>query len=103
MTPPLTREQKLGILRDALSEAQATVRSYDTKAQIIGVGYVFTLGIVGRLGKIPPDREAFGVFLVIVSWGVVSLPILLFGYVLHPTRMTAPRVGGTEATLLHAL
>lgn len=99
MTSPTTHDQALDILRDALAEAQTTVRSYDTKAQIVGVGYVFALGIVGRLGELLPDVGEVGMEVVVVSWAVVILPILLFGYVLHPTRKTAPHVADPRAEL----
>lgn len=35
---PETDARSLAILRDSLAEAQTTVRAYDTKAQIVGVG-----------------------------------------------------------------
>ncbi len=76
--PPLNRgeplssskptDQALAILRDALSEAQTTVRSYDTKAQIVGVGYVFALGIVGLFSDRLPDSgelNAVGVLSIV--------------------------------------
>ena len=34
----LSAQQSFSLLRDSLAEAQTTVRAYDTKAQIIGVG-----------------------------------------------------------------
>jgi hypothetical protein len=82
-------DQTFAILRDALSEAQTTVRSYDTKAQIVGVGYIFALGIVGSLGDRLPDWGKINALAVLFGWGVVIVPILLFGYVLFPTRKTA--------------
>jgi len=95
-------DQALAILRDALSEAQTTVRSYDTKAQIVGVGYVFALGIVGLLSDRLPDSGELTAVAVLIGWGIVIVPILLFGYVLYPTRKTAPRlaVDPTEAERL---
>lgn len=35
--------------RDGLAEAQLTVRNYDTRAQIVGVGYILSLGVVGQV------------------------------------------------------
>lgn len=89
---PLNQEQSTALLRETLTEAQATVRAYDTKAQIVGVGYVFALGIVGTVEKLVPrsgDTDWMG---VTFAWLVVILPILLFGYVLYPSRKTAPRL-----------
>jgi hypothetical protein len=85
-------EQSIGILREALAEAQATVRAYDTKAQIVGVGYVFSLGIVGTLGKLLPTASTVDGIGVMLAWGFVILPVLLFGFVLYPSRKTAPRL-----------
>ncbi len=85
-------DQALAILRDALSEAQTTVRSYDTKAQIVGVGYIFALGIVGSLGDRLPVSGELNAVAVLFGWGFVIVPILLFGCVLYPTRKTAPKL-----------
>jgi hypothetical protein len=91
------------MLRDALGEAQATVRAYDTKAQIVGVGYIFSLGIVSQVSEFLPQTAEINASFVIGSWGLVILPILLFGFVLYPTRKTAPKLdsetGGIQRLL----
>ncbi len=81
-------EDKLELMKSALTEAQSSVRSYDTKAQIVGVGYVFTLGVIGDFEYFLPTSTTFGTPFLDVSaaWGIAILPILLFGYVLFPTR-----------------
>lgn len=88
-TEPPT-QHAYNLLRDSLNEAQATVRSYDTKAQIVGVGYIFALGIVGRIGEAFERTTEVNVVYVMVAWGIVILPILLFGFVLYPSRKSAP-------------
>ena len=85
-------QHSLDLLRDSLNEAQATVRSYDTKAQIVGVGYIFALGIVGQLGDALGRAFELGVVQVLIAWGIVVLPIILFGIVLYPSRKTAPKL-----------
>ena len=97
MEPPTLHAYDL--LRDSLTEAQATVRSYDTKAQIIMAGYLFALGVVGRIGEPVIETTEVGIAYVIVAWGVAILPILLFGFVLYPSRKTAPLLSdqGMEA------
>ena len=85
-------EQSISLLRDALAETQATIRAYDTKAQIVGVGYVFALGIVGSVEKMVPKSASVDVVAIVFAWAVVILPILLFGFVLYPSRKTAPRL-----------
>lgn len=81
-----TASENIEVVREALAEAQQTVRAYDTKAQIVGVGYIFALGIVLRLGELLPKVERSDVVLVIGGWSVVIFPALLFGFVLYPTR-----------------
>ena len=80
------KSEQINILQEALAEAQQTVRAYDIKAQIVGVGYIFALGVVFRLGDLLPKLETGDVAFVILGWGIVIFPILLFGFVLYPTR-----------------
>ncbi len=86
----LSAQRAYDLLRDSLTEAQATVRSYDTKAQIIMVGYIFALGVVGQIGEPVIEAPEVGIAYVAIAWGIVILPILLFGFVLYPSRKTAP-------------
>jgi len=80
------------ILRDSLNEAQTTVRGYDTKAQIVGVGYIFALGIVAQINELLPARDNVQLAFLLVAWVVVVFPILHFGHVLYPTRKSAPKL-----------
>lgn len=74
------------LLKTALSEAKQMIRSYDTKAQICAIGYVFSLNIVLSINQtLFPNPEA-NIWVVFVGWGVLILPMLFFGYVLYPTR-----------------
>jgi hypothetical protein len=82
------------LVKEALAQAQQTVRAYDIKAQIVGVGYMFALGIVFRLGEELPKVQRSDILLVIVGWAIVIFPILLFGFVLFPTRKS---VSGNSA------
>lgn len=93
---PDDRADALDLLRTGLMEAQATVRAYDTKAQIVGVGYIFALGIVTQIDGLLPEPGDFGLAGLLVAWLVIIFPILLFGHVLYPTRKTAPGVGTSE-------
>lgn len=94
-------QQSLSLLRDSLSEAQATVRGYDTKAQIVGVGYIFALGVVGRFERwMPQPTEVNAVVNTLVAWSVVILPIVLFGYVLYPSRKRAPKLANKPSVKL---
>ena len=92
------------MLREALTEAQATVRAYDTKAQIVGVGYVFSLGIVAGTEQWFPKTIEGDLIPVLIFWCVVMAPLMLFGYVLYPSRKTAPKMQRENAiTVEHIL
>ncbi|WP_108883424.1 hypothetical protein [Anderseniella sp. Alg231-50] len=84
------------LIGEALAEAQQTVRAYDTKAQIVGVGYIFALRVVFGLGELLPQAERSDILLVVVGWTIVILPILLFGFVLYPTRKSAAELASLD-------
>lgn len=86
----------LDILQDSLAEARTSVRSYDIKAQIVGVGYAFALGVVAGTGDWFPKRADGDLLPIVVFWGIVMAPLILFGFVLHPTRKTAPKLDVTS-------
>ncbi|MEO0423600.1 MAG: hypothetical protein AAF184_14780 [Pseudomonadota bacterium] len=89
----------LELLKLGLEEAQATVRAYDTKAQIVGVGYMFALGIVGGIGEHLPGADSeIGFLAVAVAWLVTIFPIISFGAVLYPTRKAAEQFHAAEHT-----
>lgn len=78
--------EAIKLLSSALNEAQQSIRSYDAKAQICAIGYVFSLNIVLGINQtLWPDPEV-NIWLVIVGWFVLLLPMLFFGYVLYPSR-----------------
>ena len=96
-------EQSLSLLRDSLAQAQATVRAYDTKAQIVGVGYIFALGVVGNFESLLPELSELNLLTLSVAC-VAILPILLFGFVLYPSRKSAEKFANqSEATPEHVL
>jgi hypothetical protein len=74
------------MLLAALQEAQSVVRSYDSKAQIVGVGYILALNLVLHFGDLLPTRAPLGPLFFAVVWGVILMPILQFGQVLYPSR-----------------
>lgn len=95
-----SNQDALSVLRDSLAEAQATVRSYDTKAQIVGIGYIFAFNIVGNLEERLPKSSEHDLVGILLAWGVVILPILLFGYVLYPSRKLAPKLDNESTAKL---
>lgn len=78
----------LQMLGSALAEAQATVRAYDTKAQIVGVGYLFAMNLVAMVDKTLPSITSTGIGAALVAWLVIIAPVIMFGNVLRPSRKT---------------
>ena len=69
------RDNALRFLELALSEAQATVRGYDTKAQIVGIGYTFALNIVANVGQGFPRSADGSMLALVIFWVFLMLPI----------------------------
>ncbi len=88
-----TDKNTLLFLMASLKEVQDTVRAYDTKAQIVGVGYIFAIGIIINLGARIANMPEMGVVTITLAWLVFISPIVLFGAVLYPSRKVAPRLG----------
>jgi hypothetical protein len=86
-----TRDYADKMLLAAVQEAQSSVRSYDTKAQIVGVGYILALNLVLHFGDLLPTPAPLGPLFFAVVWGVVIMPIVQFGQVLYPSRMRAEK------------
>ena len=70
----ITRDYVDKMLLAALQEAQSVVRSYDTKAQIVGVGYILALNLVLHFGDLLPTHAPLGPLFFAVVWGVVIMP-----------------------------
>ncbi len=88
-----TDKNTLPFLMASLKEVQDTVRAYDTKAQIVGVGYIFAIGIIINLGTRIANMPEMGVVTIFLAWLIFIFPIVLFGAVLYPSRKVAPRLG----------
>ncbi|MDG4883386.1 hypothetical protein [Mesorhizobium sp. WSM4884] len=86
-----TRDYTDKMLLAALQEAQTTVRAYDTKAQIVGVGYILALNLVLHFGDLLPTHAPLGPLFFAGVWGVLIMPILQFGQVIHPSRIRAEK------------
>ena len=88
-----SESDQITFLMSALEEAQSSIRAFDTKAQIVGIGYIFAVGIIFNIGSLNPDIAPFSSTTVIVAWLLVMVPIVLFGTVLYPSRRMAPKLG----------
>ncbi len=94
-----SRNETFALLKDSLDEAQISVRAYDTKAQIVGVGYIFALNVIGDIGTLASDQAKGGLTTVVIAWLLVIAPIALFGYVLYPKRKA--NLGKTQGGRKH--
>ena len=83
-------DDTLRLLENKLDEARVVMRAYDTRAQIVGVGYVLALGILIPFERRFPRLDEVGLPEVIILWGIIIVPIVLFGYVVYPYRKTRP-------------
>jgi len=54
-----SESDQITFLMSALEEAQSSIRAFDTKAQIVGIGYIFTVGIITSIGSMNPDKVPF--------------------------------------------
>ena len=88
-----TDKNTLPFLMASLKEVQNTVRAYDTKAQIVGVGYIFAIGIIIDFGTQIANAPEINVETIIFAWLIFIFPIVLFGAVLYPSRKKAPSLG----------
>ena len=75
---------KITFLYSSLKEAQDNIRTYDTKAQIMGIGFIFTIGMIAKFINID-SAQLNGINTLVILFLILS-PIVLFASVLYPTR-----------------
>ena len=81
---------KVSFLYASLKEAQDNIRTYDTKAQIVGIGYIFTMSMLAKL--LDMSFLHSGLILTALEYLLMLAPIILFTSVLYPTRKLAPSI-----------
>ncbi len=89
---PLSNEQKCQFLYAALKESQDNIRTYDTKAQIVGIGFIFTIGMATKFHTWTATPDSWQLWAIVATWVLIIVPVVLFGAVLYPTRRFAPSV-----------
>jgi hypothetical protein len=89
----------LSILLSSLHDVQNAIRAYDTKAQIVSLSFIFSLGLITTVGALVPGNPKYSLALVIVSWLLGVAPVIMFGYVLYPSRSMAPKLGSKTDNL----
>ena len=85
-------QQTFDFLLASLNTVEDSVKNYDIKSQIVGVGYIFAINVVFTLGAKIPGQVEMNFLTVALAWGVIILPVILFGTVLYPTRKFAPKI-----------
>lgn len=88
----LSSDQKSLFLYAALKESQDNIRTYDTKAQIVGIGFIFTIGMVIKFNTWTAASQDIMHLATIATWVLIIVPAVFFGSVLYPTRRVAPEV-----------
>lgn len=79
----------LKILLSSLDSVHDSIRVYDSKAQIVGIGFILSLGFVtASSGGQEPSR-----ILDVFTWLLGVIPVVMFGWVLFPSRRMAPKLG----------
>jgi hypothetical protein len=94
-------DASVNCLLAALKEAQDSVRSYDSKAQIVGVGFIFTIGIITKLGASLPGTSELNMTGVILFWMLGIVPILMYGFVLYPSRNSVKSLQSYKEIVRH--
>ena len=82
--------QALTCLLASLNEVQQTIRAYDTKAQIMGVGFIFSVTMISRLLENLPVATTYDLGDLFFGFVLLVGPVALFGAVLYPSRRSAP-------------
>ena len=69
-------------IKHAIEDTQATIRAYDTKAEILGVLLTLAVGITNF--SLLPELTSYSKVALIASWLVALVAVGLLGLVLHP-------------------
>ncbi len=83
-------------MKDALAEAHADVRSYDTKAQIMGIGFIFSLGVIFNILEGFDTTRELGWFQLLGAYVLAIGPVVLYGAVLYPSRRLFKNIQNKE-------
>ena len=92
-------QNTLNVMLSALQEVQNAVRAYDTKAQVVSIAFIFSLGLITTVGTLAPSQPEYSLSLVILSWLFGIIPVVTFGLVLYPSRSMAPKLGNNVSNL----
>jgi len=85
--------QNFALLQHSLTSVQNAVRAYDVKAQIVSIGFIFSLGFITTISEFALAHSGYSEVFVLIFWISGVVPIAMFGYVLYPSRSLAPKLG----------
>ena len=71
------QRETLTVLLASLQEVQNTIRSYDTKAQVVSIGFIFSLGLITTINSLAPEPPRFNFILVCFSWFFEFLSVVV--------------------------
>jgi hypothetical protein len=93
--------QNFNFLLASLKTVEDAVKNYDTKSQIVGVGYIFAINVVFTVGAMIPGHFELNLLTFALAWVITILPVILFGVVLYPTRRSAPKLKDRSTDVNH--
>lgn len=98
-----TNQDQLRGAYAALDEVHASVRSYDTKAQVMGIGFIFSLGVIFNILEGFDMERTLGPIQLAAAFVLSIGPVILYGMVLYPTRKLFNRFETTDMSVQHSL
>lgn len=77
-------EITISCLKHAIEDTQATIRAYETKAEILGVLLTLAIGITNF--TFLQNGTGYAKCILVGSWVVALIAIMVLGLVLHPKK-----------------
>lgn len=87
-------------LLDALRAAQDAVRTFDTKAQIMGIMFILSVNVILTVLEVGPSDATPGpIWLLMILVLLVIGPVILFAAVLYPAQNPTRGIAFDPATV----
>ena len=72
-------QNTLNVMLSALQEVQNAVRAYDTKALVVSIAFIFSLGLITTVGTLAPSQPEYSLSLVSIDIQFTSSIKVTFG------------------------
>lgn len=97
----MSQPHTITCLIDALRNTQDTIRSYDTKAQIMGILFILSVNFLVPLVREMVGGAALPATALLTIAALVLVPLCLFGFVLYPANNPADSIALGRAAVRH--